>query len=340
MKIGLTSLAHTHALSYATYLKSLPGVEVRCTDPGPYGPGEVRGETLAAQLGIAYEPSLERLLAWGPDAAVVTSENSRHREHVQAAAAAGVHVLCEKPLATTWEDGLAIRDAVGAAGVIGMVAFPVRFASAFQRLRAEYQAGTLGQLYAIRGANNGQLPLGRSWFADPALAGGGALMDHVVHLADLIDALTGLAPLRVNAASNRVLHADRAKAETAGLVTVEYAGGLIAGLDCSWSMADRSPVWGGLRLVVTGTGGTADVDFFEPAVRGLDATTGRPLTLRYGPDFDAAMLETFLAAVRTGRQPQPDLNVGLRTLSIVLAAQRSAREGRTVAVEEITTARP
>ena len=57
-----------------------------------------------------------------------------------------------------------------------------------------------------------------------------------------------------------------------------------------------------------------------------------PRPAPYGANFDDAMLTTFIDAVRSGRQPQPDVHVGLRTLSIVLAAQESARTGRTVPV--------
>ena len=352
LRIGVLSFAHTHALGYLSALRAMPDVDVIGSDPDGVSTGttrdELRGRELAETLGVEYADSYADLFAWGPDAVIVTSENARHRELVERAAAAGVHVLCEKPLATTWEDGLAIRDAVERAGVLLMVAFPVRFASAFATLRATHDAGALGQLFSVRGANNGMLPLSRDWFTDPALSGGGALADHVVHIADLLEALTGSAPRTVTAVTNRVLHAGRAgggasadpadgalpSAETGGLVTITYPDGLIAAIDCSWSMPDTSAVWGGLTLDVAGTGGTVSLDVFGPAAHGIVAATGLPIEARYGADLDAVMLRTFLDAVRTGVQPQPDVRVGLRTLSIVLAAQESARTGRTVAISE------
>ncbi len=85
--------------------------------------------------------------------------------------------------------------------------------------------------------------------------------------------------------------------------------------------------------MVAGTGGTVDVDFFGPRARGLDAASGRPIELPYGANFDEALLRTFVDAVRTGEQPQPDGRLGLRTLRIVLAAQESARTGTTVAID-------
>ncbi|WP_432561415.1 Gfo/Idh/MocA family protein [Kineococcus sp. SYSU DK003] len=326
MKVGVLSFAHVHAAGYVPRLLAEPGVEVLTADPAPWSdPTELRGKAFAEQFGAPYVDSYEELFAWGPDCVVVTSENSRHRELVEVAAAAGVHVLCEKPLATTLDDALAMRKAVQDAGILFMMAFPVRFSSAFAQLRA---AG-LGEVFAVRGANNGKLPTSRSWFTDPGLAGGGALADHVVHLADLLDALLGVEASSVTAVTNQVLHGDRARAETSGLVTTTYANGVVAAIDCSWSLPDSAPNWGGLQLSVAGTEGTVDVDFFGASVRGIEAS-GSPLDLRYGADLDAAMLSAFLDAVRTGVQPQPDLEVGLRTLKVVLAAQESARTGRTV----------
>jgi predicted dehydrogenase len=336
LRVGVLSFAHTHAIGYLAALAAMPDVEVRGTDPGGVSTGttlgELRGADLTGALGVDHADTVDDLLAWGPDAVVVTSENARHREFVERAAAAGAHVLCEKPLATSWEDGLAIRDAVQRAGVTLMMAYPVRFASAFDRLRATYASGALGTVFSVRGANNGMLPLTRDWFTDPALSGGGAIVDHVVHVADLVDGLTGARPVSVTAVANRVLHAERARAETAGLVTVTYDTGMVVAIDCSWSRPDTAPAWGGLTLDVAGTGGTVSVDFFGAAARGLDAVGGRPIELRYGADHDVPMLRTFLDAVRDGAQPQPDVQVGLRTLSIVLAAQESVRTGRTVPV--------
>lgn len=336
LKIAVMSFAHTHAIGYLTALAAMPGVEVRGADPDGVSTGdavvELRGRDLADELGVDYTDTYDELLAWGPDAVVVTSENARHRELVEAAAAAGAHVLCEKPLATTWEDGLAIRDAVEAAGVMLMVAFPVRFTSAFDKLRAAHDSGALGQLFSVRGANNGMLPMTRSWFTEPELSGGGAIVDHVVHIADLLEGLMGSAPVTVTAVANRTLHAARAQAETAGLVTITYANGVVAAIDCSWSKPDTSAVWGGLTLDVAGTGGTVSLDFFGAAARGIVAETGLPIESRTGADPDAVMLRTFVDAVRAGVQPQPDVHVGLRTLSIVLAAQESVATGRTVPV--------
>nr|WP_279581239.1 hypothetical protein [Fodinicola feengrottensis] len=68
--------------------------------------------------------------------------------------------------------------ACAAAGVGLMTAYPVRFSPAVRAAQQAVASGQLGKLVGLTGVNNGKLPSGRAWFADPDLAGGGALMDH------------------------------------------------------------------------------------------------------------------------------------------------------------------
>lgn len=335
MKVALMSFAHTHALGYARLLAAMPGIELLTSDPdaATRPAGESGGAALAAELGVGHVETYDELLSWGPDAVVVCSENTRHRAHVEAAAAAGAAVLCEKPLATSVADAEAMVAACEAAGVPLMVAFPVRFSPAFTDLAERYRAGAVGRVHAITGTNNGQVPAARSWFTDPALAGGGAMTDHTVHLADLVDALLGGVPaVRVHATANNLLHPDAA-VETAGIVTVTYADGTNLTIDCSWSRPASHSVWGGLTLSVVSDAGLIDVDPFAPRVSGWSEQTANELVLGYGPNLDRMLLETFLSAVRTGVTPQPDGRVGIRTTAIVEAAYRSWREGRAVDVD-------
>lgn len=331
-RVGIISFAHPHAIGYTSLLRDTADVEILTHDPDPYHHGELRGKLLADKLRVAYVGSLDELFMWEPDAVIVTSENARHREFVERAAAEGVDVLCEKPLATTEADGVAIAEAVAIAGVRLMVAFPVRFASSITQAKAMLDNGSLGELVSVHGANNGKLPVERAWFTNPALSGGGALADHIVHLADVIDYLTGAAPTAVTATTNRILHAERATAETGGLVTIQYEGGLVAAIDCSWSRPDTAPTWGGLTFTLVGTGGTLDVDVFGPRLHGVDGRYGAAIELSYAPDYDRMLLNAFLGTVRGERPPTPGIESGLRTLRIVLAAQESAVTRSTVRI--------
>jgi predicted dehydrogenase len=213
-----------------------------------------------------------------------------------------------------------------------MTAYPVRFHPAFRSVREAVRGGDLGRVLAVTGTNNGKAPLAsRRWFVDRDLAGGGALMDHTVHLADLLDDLFGVQPAEVYAQVNRVLHAQDVDVETGGLLALRYADGVVATIDCSWSRPASWPTWGGLTLAVEGERGRLELDAFADHVEVFDDRAGL-LWDPVGVDLDALMLDAFLAAVRSGRPAQPDGGVGYRTLQVVVAAYESVASGRVVAV--------
>ncbi|MFE9439086.1 Gfo/Idh/MocA family protein [Streptomyces sp. NPDC006602] len=336
MRVAVLSFAHVHAATYIGLLRDRDGIELITADPDAPPDDPTRGRDLAERLGVAYADTWDEVFALSPDAVVVTSENARHRHLVERAAAIGAHVLCEKPLATTEADARAMIDACARAGVGLMTAYPVRFSPAFTALRRALADGLLGGLISVHGANNGSNPArSRPWFADPELAGGGALADHTVHIADLVDALLdGEQAAEVYAQANSILDdgGPAPDVETAGLVTIRYPGGVVAAVDASWSHPPDHPTWGGLALTCVGEKAIVEFDAFPPLLGGFDTATGRDRWEAGGADLDAAMLDEFLDAARTGRRPSPDGESGLRTLRIVLAAYESLRTGRPVAL--------
>ncbi|WP_246957467.1 Gfo/Idh/MocA family oxidoreductase [Brachybacterium sp. Marseille-Q7125] len=320
LKVALMSCAHTHAGSYAALLDGREDVQLVVADPDGFG------DVQASRVVGSYEEAWQ---AWdsGPDAIVVTAANADHKDLVLEAARRGAHVLCEKPLATSVADAEEMVAACAGAGVVLMTAFPVHFASAVTALKQAVAEGTLGEVIGLTGTNNGKLPDGRDWFTDVELAGGGALVDHTVHIAEILDSMFG-PPETVHAVANRILWADRAGegAETGGLVTLTYASGMVATIDCSWSQPEDAPTWGGLRLQAVGTGGQLQIDAFAQHVGGPGQWHA------YGENTDAVLIDAFLDAVRAGEAVEPTGEVGLRTVRIVAAAQESVRTGQPVRV--------
>lgn len=151
--------------------------------------------------------SLESFLAEpGLDAVYVAAPNHLHRELAEAAAAAGKHVLCEKPLAPALADAAAIVDACEAAGVRCATAFDQRFHAAHRRLRRMISEGVLGTVCSVRIHYACWLPprwSADNWRADPARAGGGALTDLAPHGLDLAQHLLGEEIVSVSARLQR-----------------------------------------------------------------------------------------------------------------------------------------
>ncbi len=330
LRVGLVSAAHVHTDAYAEILRALPDVELLgLADPDPE-----RGRAFATAHSIAFVGDLQALLAMRPDAVVVTSENANHRRDVEMAAAAGAHILCEKPLATSVEDGQAIVQACRRGGVRLMTAFPMRFSPAVSRVAASLSASEIGRVRAVTAVNQGQIPTPhRAWFGDRELAGGGAITDHTVHVLDLLRWLLRSEPREVFASANHLLHADRTEVETGAIVAVTFDDGTVATIDCSWSRPDNYPTWGGLGMELVGERGVLDLDAFRQRFAVYDARDGGASWTYWGTDADRAMIRGFLDAVRDGREPPITGEDGLRAVEVVQAAYRSLESGEPVRLE-------
>jgi predicted dehydrogenase len=326
LRVGLVSFAHVHAPGLASTLGALDQVDFA----GIHDDDEKRGRSAAGAHGTRFHPTLDGLFA-ASDAIVIATNNADHRRYTEAAAKARVHVLCEKPLATTTADAKAMIEACRSAGVQLGTAFPVRSSPAVMALKAAIAAGSLGRIRAVRATNPGQYP--GSWFGDKRQAGGGAAMDHTVHAADAIRWLLGDEFSRVQADLGSFIYG--LDVEDCGVMTCDLAGGAFASIDCSWSRPQTFPTWGGVTLHVVGEKGTVDIDVFRQTLTHYDDTAGRTRLLGWGDDLTARMVAGFVDAIRADRPVPISGEDGLRALEVVVAGYRSAETKRPVAIADI-----
>lgn len=329
MKIGILSFAHLHAESYAHNLKTLAGVELL----GIADDDAARGERYAHEYATRFYPSYDALLAERPDGVIVCSENARHRALVELAAHAGVHVLCEKPLATTLVDGAAMVEACRQAGVVLMTAFPMRFNAPVLEIKSLLDGGELGRILACSATNQGQNPKRyRDWFVDKTLAGGGSVFDHTVHLVDILRWYLDSEVVEVYAQTNRIIHRADVEVETGGLLMLTFADGTFASIDCSWSRPMNYPTWGGLTFDLICEQGVVNLDAFSQNLVAYSNRGGASAWLPWGSDADRAMIDEFLAAIAGQRAPRVTGFDGLKAMEVALAAYRSAELGQPVAL--------
>ena len=173
-------------------------------------------------------------------------------------------------------------------------AFPCRYSPAFGRLRAQVQAGAIGEVLAIRGTNRGRMPGG--WFMDRALSGGGAVIDHTVHVADLNRVLLGREATEVYAEIGSGFYHQ--EWDDTGFLTIGYDGGVFATLDTSWSRPKTYPTWGDVTMQVVGTGGVLDMDMFAQNLVHYDDAAGRVGWTNWGSGMDAGLVADFLRLAR------------------------------------------
>jgi predicted dehydrogenase len=313
LRAAVLGVAHVHAPSYARCLSSSDRASLAFVwDENP-----ARAEAFGSQWGAPLAGSLDEALA-ECDVAVVAGENLGHGDAIQACLEAGIPVMCEKPLAASWEEHDRISALVKNSPTLVATAFPCPHSPIFKSLQAKVQAGELGKIVAVSGTNRGQCPFG--WFVDPARSGGGAMIDHVVHLADLYWRLLGEEPETVTASVGHNMHG--LECEDTAHVMLRYGSGLFATIDSSWSRPGSYETWGDVTLRVVGETGVAEADLFGQGVRVL---TDRTRLRGTGSDLDGPMIEDFLSSVQEGRPPMATAEDGLRASRVALAgyARRS-----------------
>lgn len=330
MKIGILSFAHHHGEAYISNLRRTDGVELL----GVADDDLVRGEALAKQHETRYFPSYEALLEAKPEGVIICSENNRHRPLVGMAAERGVHVLCEKPIATTHADAKAIVDVCDRAGVILMTAFPMRFSAPLIEIKSRLENGDFGDVYCFNAANQGELPTKhRAWFVDPELAGGGAIMDHTVHLVDIMRWFIDSEVETMYARSNKIFHADEVDVETGALEMMTFQNKTFATIDASWCRPQYWPTWGGLTIEMVTQRGAVFVDAFRQNLNIYSHDARRANWAYWGSDMNHAMVTEFASAIRENRAPKVTGVDGLRAVEATLAAYESARTGQIVKVQ-------
>ena len=321
LSVGILSTAHMHVASYVGAFGAHPRAEV----VGAYDPDPARLAAFAEAYGVRAFDSAAGLLD-ACDAVCVGSENNGHADLVERAAAAGRAILCEKPLAASEADLERIERAVGQAGVVLMTAFPCRFSPAYARLKERVGKGEIGRVRAVCATNRGTNPGG--WFVQKDKSGGGAMIDHVVHVADLLRDLLGGDPARVQAQTGN--NAYGGDWEDTAMVTMEWPDGTFATLDSSWSRPKNFKAWGDVTMTVVGEGGTIEMDMFGPAV-GVYSSQGYH-SAAYGSDLDAAMVDAFVRACLDDAPVVTTLHDGAQAARIALAGYRSVAAGEPVAL--------
>jgi len=325
MKIGIISCDHIHAESYTEALKHIKNVQIA----GIGEEDEKKGKDFAQRHGIKYfKDYKEILLDKSVDAVIVCSANAKHAKMVIDAAKTKKHVLCEKPIATTIEDAQKMIDACKENKVKFMISFPVRYAPPVRRMKEIVDNGRLGEIIGISATNHGLMPGG--WFTDKHLSGGGAIMDHTVHVADILRWILKSDVKEVYAKAGTLIH--DIPVEDCGLISMEFENGIFATLDASWSRLKSYPTWGDVTFEITGTKGTMKVDAFAQhgMLYGDDIQYSK--YLYWGDDMDYLMLKDFVRCIESDLDEPVTGKDGLEALRIALMAYESINKDEVVGV--------
>src|SRR4051812_32773377 len=184
--------------------------------------------------------TLDAILECQVDGVVIATPSAMHAEQSIRALERGAAVFCQKPLGRTAAEVRAVVDAARAADRLLCVDLSYRFTEGMRRIRELIGTGELGRIYAVDLVFHNAYGPDKPWFYDPALSGGGCVMDLGVHLVDL--ALWTLDHPLVSSVSGKLfaggepLAGRPTRVEDYALATLELAGGAAVQLACSWRL--------------------------------------------------------------------------------------------------------
>jgi predicted dehydrogenase len=282
----------------------------------------------AAELGaVGYTDFRQMILDADLDAVDICLPHYLHAEAIIAAAAAGRHILCEKPLCLTVEEADRVRLAIDAAGVTLMCAHNQLFLPAVAKAKQLLDEGVLGTVYEVRTTDsfhNDFDPQNMGWRATAATSGGGELIDTGYHPTYLMLHLAGGSPVEATALLSR--HRLRfMEGEDSAQVLVRFDNGVVGHLVTSWAY---DPAPGTEKFSVVGERGSlaSDGRSLVVALRGSGSQT------HDFQDVDTYVSEIghFADCLRSGTRPLHTEKEGIEVLGLILAAYEGAHS-RTIA---------
>lgn len=327
--VGVGRIGRLHAELLA---RQVPGA----TLVGVYDPHPEAARAVAGELGVPAAGRLEEVLeASQVEAVAICSSTDTHADLVVAAAEAGKAIFCEKPISLDLATVDRALAAVREAGVPFQVGFNRRFDPAHRSVREAVAGGAVGDPHLVRISSRDPAPPPLEYVR----VSGGIFLDMTIHDFDMARYLTGSEVVDVHArGAVRIepAYADSGDVDTA-LVTLAHENGCLTCIDNS-----RRAAYGfDQRVEVLGSEGMAASEnppAHSGVVRTADGTRTAALPYffleRYVPSY-VGEWEAFAAALRTGGSPPVGLEDARAPLVIGLAAWRSLREGRPVAVAEI-----
>lgn len=371
--IGYGGIGRVHAMAYRALPFYYGWAAERFRLVGVATSRAETAQAAAREIGCDFWADDYRSLLAHPDIDIVDVcvPNHLHAEVVEAAAAAGKHIYCEKPLAMNVAEARRMVEAVERAGVKAQMTFNFRFFPAIRRAKQLIEEGFLGRVFSFRGRYyrssyiDPLKPI--SWRQQKAIAGGGALFDLGSHILDLLAHLLGeftavqatlatLIPERpVAAGSSERVPVD---VDDLALLTVRTGGGVLGTVEVSRM---GTGLTNDIGFEIFGEKGALRFSGLDPGwlevydVRDPDRPTGGMRGFRrvetagryegqkapdwtMAPDFVRSHVECqyqFLRAVLEDRPPQPSLADGLHIQAVMAAAERSSQQGRWAEVAEV-----
>lgn len=328
VRIGLIGAGGIAGAHVAGYLRNPETVEFAAiADPVRESAEKRRGDDENVRI---FDDYREMIAAGGLDAVDICLPHHLHSDAVIAAADAGLHVLCEKPLCLTLEEADAIAAAAERNGVTIMCAHNQLFQPAVTAAKELVSSGALGRVFEVRTTDsfyNDFTLESMGWRARAATSGGGELIDTGYHPLYLLQHFAGGTPVQVAAMLSRH-RLEFMEGEDSAQVLVRYDNGVVGHVTTSWAY---EPAVGTEKFSLVGEKGSLSSDgtTLVSRVRGEE-----PVTVSFEPVHEfAAEVAHFAECILEGRRPIQTHVEGIDVLGVILAAYESATTGSIVPVQ-------
>jgi predicted dehydrogenase len=263
----------------------------------------------------------------GLEAVVVATSDQFHREPCERAASRGLHILLEKPIATTLEDGEAILKAVAESGVKLMVGHTLRFDPRYIAVQQAAASGKLGDIIHVYARRNATVWSGRRIEGRAEV-----VVFHGVHDIDFLHWMTGATVTTVYAESVSKALTELGVADTI-MATLRFSTGAIGLLEQSWGLPYGLPSLLDAQLEVVGTEGAAYIDMRASSISMFtDGNYTQPDVILFGPVTHLLRdeYECFLAYLAGQSKPGASGKEALEALYVAEAITRSAETGKPI----------
>ena len=192
----------------------------------------------------------------------------------------------------------------------------------------------VGRVYSVKCTNHGSMPGG--WFIEPEQSGGGAVIDHTVHVIDLLRWFWGSEVTEVYAEVGIGLLHPGMKIDDAGLLSFRLENGIYGTLDTSWSRPSSYPTWGDVKIEVVGEKGVLTVNALNQQLAVSSETWGKTRWISWASNMDLGLVTDFVEMIRTDRPPFISGEDGLAALQVALAAYQSAATIHPIQLAQVT----
>lgn len=344
VRIGVISFAHGHVNAYVDVIAGFDDAVVLAA----WDDDEVRGRAACEKFGLQFEASLDALLARADiDAVIIASPTNRHAEHCIAAAHAGKAIVLQKPMALSLTDCDAIAAAVHGSGVPFTMAYQMRVDPVNLKMRELLQERAIGNVFLVKRRHAIPMLLNKewarpgNWHIDP-VQNMGMFMDDASHAADFLLWLMGK-PASVMAEIDNIV-TDVAPDDN-GVALLRFAGGAMGLLVNSSTMLAAeatTEIYGDAGTIVHYFGdspasslprpaGAAALKIFRAGAKDWEVFD-LPADTPHGNRI-RGLARPLVDFLHGRRGPIADAAEGRACIEIILAAYRSAREGRRIAIE-------